>query len=430
MSDSSIKTLDQLSTHNTMNTNTATATAITTDMNIHQNTIPKNLQTSNEDQFDTFHDSFSNDTNTNSNNNIDSFIFERNVEDPYFINSIPTTTTTTTNNNNHSHHNIRSISPSTNPSLTSLDKYSLSKQNSNTSIASTLTSPISSSAINRRHTLENLIAPCLDASCSIINDSNTDLNDVDMVYSRRPSTVGLDMALGRRYSHQQSNNLKLTRSYSNTVTPTNYNNNNNSNLMLTKSYTSTNDHNPRILRYYSYADMLSDELNETPQSNNSSRRPSFNTSSQSTPFINTTSNNNTSTFQTNRSPNLLPKHHKRLSNTNFHIESSGSEGFSTDDEDDDEDINSNNTNNNNNIANLLLQSTTSNTNTNKSNPFVLGPRLSRTRSSSTQYFPIANRRRSSTTNQFFINTMNDDIPNVLQTEKVGEILRKRVTNNK
>ena len=145
---------------------------------------------------------------------------------------------------------------------------------------------------NRRRTLENSVAPALDASCSLVNDENTDLSDVDMVYSRRPSsTVGLNMALlGRTNSatlpssepSPASPDLKLSRSYSHSAAsrPT-LNNINNTGMTTT---TSNGEPNSRILRFYSYVDMLNDEkltqTNSTPVS-----RPPMKSQACSCPFL-------------------------------------------------------------------------------------------------------------------------------------------------
>lgn len=87
-----------------------------------------------------------------------------------------------------------------------------------------------------RRQLENCVAPALDASCSIIADDSADLNDLDVVYMRRPSTIGLDMALGRTRSNSYA-----------TLTD------------QQKSQRQAGEENPRTLRFYSYADVLSDE---------------------------------------------------------------------------------------------------------------------------------------------------------------------------
>ncbi|GMM53842.1 hypothetical protein DAKH74_004580 [Maudiozyma humilis] len=49
---------------------------------------------------------------------------------------------------------------------------------------------------HRRRTIENLVAPALDASCSLLADQNTALNNVNVIHSRNSSIVGLNMALG------------------------------------------------------------------------------------------------------------------------------------------------------------------------------------------------------------------------------------------
>ncbi|KAG0659528.1 hypothetical protein C6P45_001834 [Maudiozyma exigua] len=106
---------------------------------------------------------------------------------------------------------------------------------------------------NYLHTLENFVPPALDESCSIVTDVNTKLDDVDMIYSKRPSTLGLDMALGR------------TRS-SSTATPRAQSTHNlglNSPVLASRQTSSEQSSSPspssRLLRFYSYVDMLSDE---------------------------------------------------------------------------------------------------------------------------------------------------------------------------
>lgn len=106
---------------------------------------------------------------------------------------------------------------------------------------------------NYLHTLENFVPPALDESCSIVTDANTKLDDVDMIYSKRPSTFGLDMALGR------------TRS-SSTVTPRaqsthdlRLNSTNLSSRQTSNELKSSPSPSSRLLRFYSYVDMLSDE---------------------------------------------------------------------------------------------------------------------------------------------------------------------------
>ncbi|CCK70433.1 Vhs2p KNAG_0E01710 [Huiozyma naganishii CBS 8797] len=102
--------------------------------------------------------------------------------------------------------------------------------------------------LERHHTLENFVPPALDEGCSLVADRDTNLEDVNMVYSKRPSTLGLDMALGR------------TRSYSGITA------NGRSSPSLARSYSNTNDlgvarATTRQFRPVSYADLLYNENN-------------------------------------------------------------------------------------------------------------------------------------------------------------------------
>ncbi|AET40143.1 Mlf3p Ecym_5388 [Eremothecium cymbalariae DBVPG len=89
------------------------------------------------------------------------------------------------------------------------------------------------------HNLENLVAPALDASADVVADDKANLDNVEIVYSKRPSTIRLDMALGR------------TRT--NSVTGAG------SSAEGGQVQTVSGAAKPRVLRFYSYADMLSDE---------------------------------------------------------------------------------------------------------------------------------------------------------------------------
>lgn len=105
---------------------------------------------------------------------------------------------------------------------------------------------------------EDCIPPALDATTSILNDKDTNLDDIEMVYSNRrnSSVIGLNMALGRpmcgsrknsTYSlHQNQPQAQQTQS---PISPP----------KLTSSKSS--------LSFYSYADMISSEELQ--------RRPSF-----------------------------------------------------------------------------------------------------------------------------------------------------------
>ncbi|AGO14223.1 AaceriAER431Cp [[Ashbya] aceris (nom. inval.)] len=106
---------------------------------------------------------------------------------------------------------------------------------------------------HKSHNLEDLIAPALDASADIVEDAGTSLDNVDMIYSKRPSTIGLDMALGRTRASSFAE----------------YSNDNESIASGGGAASSGLPERPRILPFYSYAEMLSDEGNQP------NRRPSI-----------------------------------------------------------------------------------------------------------------------------------------------------------
>ena len=156
---------------------------------------------------------------------------------------------------------------------------------------------------SHRHS-ENFIAPSLDSTCQIINDNNTTIDDIHVEdhplnnslpsspnnslfsppgtsqnqtgspgtspsdyikrpLSRRPSTIGLDMALGVKENTDQSPPLKLNGfSFPNNANPIL-----NNNLSLVDSPLAQGN-SPRLVRFQSYADVLSEEAS-------SLRRPSF-----------------------------------------------------------------------------------------------------------------------------------------------------------
>ncbi|CAI4050358.1 hypothetical protein N7582_004895 [Saccharomyces uvarum] len=259
---------------------------------------------------------------SNSNKSNPSFIFERTVQDVnsndlLFAPPVSASNTARSSRSNtarssrsNSFYNLQTASPI--PFSSGRTKSSSSRKNSN-NVLSPLDNVMPNSRSNstssslahqeyvlnpisnmhhhhsRRRTLENSVAPALDASCSIVNDENTDLTDVDMVYSRRPSsTIGLNMALlGRTNSatlpsasSPVSPDLKLSRSYSHSAgaRPT-LNNVNNTGMT-----TASGEPKSRILRFYSYVDMLNDE--KLTQTNNApSTRPSLKSQPNSCPFI-------------------------------------------------------------------------------------------------------------------------------------------------
>ncbi|SCU86478.1 LAME_0D06304g1_1 [Lachancea meyersii CBS 8951] len=126
------------------------------------------------------------------------------------------------------------------------------------------------------HTLEDLVAPALDASATLVTDSQTDLDNVEMIYSDRNSTLGLDRALGRTRTNSNYNLPQLSRANSNASAASMASvNSNASGVSNCSNCTSTASDRPRILRFYSYADMISDE-------NAQCRRPSVSHSASST----------------------------------------------------------------------------------------------------------------------------------------------------
>lgn len=405
-----------------------------------------------------------------------SMIFERNVEDPYLMTS-----------------NSPSNPISKHGSTTSL----LSRQYSNQFLGSSgaggapHSPPMDSHSpeyvlpsLDHRRTLENFVAPALDAGCSIVTDDNADLNDMDIVYMRRPSTLGLDMALGRTKSNSSA-----------TITPNHNNNNNHSSsvsaspsippLSLSRSYSNSQE-NPRTLRFYSYADMLSDEMASNPQCcgmrrpslshsfssshlKPSQQRPSAQTNF-SNPFIKRRDSNPNSASGSNltrrysntllsRSPtnqstggyqsrsrssanvSTAAKQSKvklpqRSGRSNFHIESSGSDELSTDEEDElvqHQPLPPSATSPANLIGTRVSRTSTHNSlNASAcSSPLFAARTYSNSGPSTSLGGPSVVRRRESSGMypQASINNvlMFDD---TLQTEKIGEALKKRISNKR
>lgn len=256
---------------------------------------------------------------SNSNNSNPSFIFERTVQEAssndLFLQPPVSASNTSHSSRSNSFYNLQTISPIP-ISGSKVRTPSLRKNSNNVSSPLGNVIPTSRSASNsttsslahqeyilnpicnmqnhhhRRRTLENSVAPALDASCSIVNDENTDLSDVDMVYSRRPSSaVSLNMALLARTnsatlpsseSSPASPDLKLSRSHSHSAaTRPTLNNINNTGMTTT---TSNGEPNSRILRFYSYVDMLNDEK-LAPANNTPTSRPPMKSQAYSCPFI-------------------------------------------------------------------------------------------------------------------------------------------------
>ncbi|CEP20630.1 unnamed protein product [Cyberlindnera jadinii] len=123
------------------------------------------------------------------------------------------------------------------------------------------------------YSVENFVSPCLDATTQILTDQNADLENVDMVYSRRPSSVlGLNMALGR------------SRSYVGELPQAEVSSPSKSGPVKIHSAADLQElpERPPALSFYSYADMIESE-NPNP------RRPSL-SQSLSSSFLNSRSN--------------------------------------------------------------------------------------------------------------------------------------------
>lgn len=364
--------------------------------------------------------------------------------------------------------------------------------------------------LDRRRTLENFVAPALDAGCSIVTDDNADLDDLDIVYMRRPSTLGLDMALGRTKSNSsatitapqsfsgsrsgsftsQAPALGLSRTYSNSNSHANNTNNN------AGSNQPSSQQDAKTLRFYSYADMLSDEMASSSPTMKNFRRPSLSHSSSfsylkpnqskptlttnfSNPFIKkrdsisgptSASSSNLARHYSNtmlsRSPTNQPstqqqqrarccctkegkedlkcenndtntnQHTKlrasqRLGKSKFHLESSGSDEFSTDDEDENSNPLSSTSPNVISPSTFLgprVSRSSTQTSINSSSPLYASARTYSNSGANPVSPSIIRRRESSSVfQQPSINNvlMYDD---TLQTEKVGEALRKRISN--
>ncbi|GAV56077.1 hypothetical protein ZYGR_0AZ02490 [Zygosaccharomyces rouxii] len=336
-----------------------------------------------------------------------------------------------------------------------------------------------SGPVNPRRHLENFVAPALDASCSIIADDSANLNDLDIVYMRKPSTIGLDLALGRTRSNsyatlreeqlqQQQQQQQQQQADDDREQPP-----------RSDSANGGMDTRPRTLRFYSYADMLSDEMATSPT--NSSRPPLLHSASStflrpapqhqpmhfSNPFKTTTapvgnpngcsscgcgnvgrlrkdsmastgnlnpnvrrySNNvlsRTTTSSASPAPVPVPSLGSGRSNkltkprrgSGFQIESSVSDEFSSDEEDE----NSFAPSNHNGFS--PLGSRVSRTST--QNSINSQPSSQRTSGGS-----FSNGSQSSMRRESFQNSINGLLmEDTLQTEKVGDILRKRMGNVK
>lgn len=146
------------------------------------------------------------------------------------------------------------------------------------------------------YSMENFTAPCLDATATLLNDDSADLDNVEMVYSSRSSSViGLNMALGRTTSINSQSSSSNIRDLNTGGGPTS------PNLASASVSSPVSGSNPRpSLNFYSYADMISSE-NPNP------RRPSI-SQSLSSSFIRSNS------F---RNPSMTPQRNIRANSSSF-----------------------------------------------------------------------------------------------------------------
>lgn len=72
---------------------------------------------------------------------------------------------------------------------------------------------------------EDYIPPALDATTSLLNDKNTNLDDIEMIYSNRrnSSVIGLNMALGRPFTPSRKNSTYSLHQPASLNTNINYN---------------------------------------------------------------------------------------------------------------------------------------------------------------------------------------------------------------
>ncbi|SCU84742.1 LAMI_0C08702g1_1 [Lachancea mirantina] len=344
-----------------------------------------------------------------------------------------------------------------------------------------------------RRALEDMIAPALDAGASLVAEPDTDLDNVEMIYSRRPSTLGLDMALGRtRTSGSHTNLPMLSRAASNAsftsaISTSSFasaaSNASGASGQSTQSTATAVDRGverPRVLRFYSYADMLSDE-------NAHSRRPSLSQSlsnswARASPqpiFTNSFKGTRRESLPSNISTTgsscrQFPQHSKTLSRSptgvscrsfvtspsiptsapassarptadskqkgKFHLESSGSDCSTSEDESDQDMATSpnsptlmNNATNSQNLYNTVTGPRLSRTSTQNSFKKAHPPYSNRTYSFASNISPFLSQSRSTANSAPSGNTqnMNDVLYNEassLQSNSVGEVLRRKMSS--
>ncbi|OEJ88546.1 hypothetical protein AWRI3579_g789 [Hanseniaspora osmophila] len=284
--------------------------------------------------------------------NAASMIFERTVEDP-FVPINPHNNLTRTNS-------IVSLGNGRTNSIVSL--HNLSRTNSNANVGNLFSSSISStynnnpinpinnnnnnnninpnnlsrtnswadmragsspadingrrSSMSIHRTLENYIAPSLDASAHLVGDKSTNLDQIQIQHlqangmynnhpNRRPSTLGLYTTSGaatpipttseqRSAGNTQDESMSSTSPISPLMSPSSPNLVSSSYVSSSSTSASSNNGRPKILRMYSYADVLNDEKQF--------RRPSLSQSSSSSILLNTNSFNSSNSNNNNNVP--------------------------------------------------------------------------------------------------------------------------------
>lgn len=127
---------------------------------------------------------------------------------------------------------------------------------------------------------EDCIPPALDATAHILTDKQTNLDEVEMIYSNRrnSSVIGLNMALGRPYTPSRKNSVisvshcNPSSSGNNSTLKDTYNQNNAGSLSSLTNAPPQSPVSPPKLRssrssvsFYSYADMINnDEFSRRP----------------------------------------------------------------------------------------------------------------------------------------------------------------------
>ncbi|CCE63627.1 hypothetical protein TPHA_0F01430 [Tetrapisispora phaffii CBS 4417] len=368
-------------------------------------------------------------------------IFERDVEDPGMASTLTLTRASTLDNMYAPvpEQALRFTSPSSPLSLSRRQSSnSLYSQNglrqcvTHTGAPRLNENPLTEPQNTIHHTLENMIPPALDASCSIVTDDNTDLNQVDMIYSPRPSTLGLSSALGNYNSTSTSSSPVLFRSYSHTTSfPTAGTKNSSLStsksppLALTRSYSNnyqlpastenniSSNNNNRVLRFYSYFDMLSDELNSHPISRAPSalQQPDATITAFNNPFDPMQARTGTS-LEKNKNKASEKKSPKQ-SVAGFHISLGESDAYTTDEEESEEptDTDANANAQNRNVVTFLQHPRPSVAVKNS-----LGSHLSRSRSNSSNYAFTANR------NPLMINSNTSPTGSVSQSKNNSSLL--------